>query len=52
VADYLELAQFHRERGDNQRALSEYQRALEIDPENVQARKGRAEVEQALKARR
>jgi tetratricopeptide (TPR) repeat protein len=52
LADYLELAKFHRERGDNERALGEYQRALEIDPANAEARRGVAEVNAALKAKR
>ncbi len=52
VADHLELASFFRERGDRERALAEYQRALDIDPVNAEARRAVAELEAAPKAKR
>ncbi|MGH7318641.1 MAG: tetratricopeptide repeat protein, partial [Candidatus Rokuibacteriota bacterium] len=52
IEDALALAQIFQDRGDNERALREYRRALGIDPTNTEAKQGLAAVEQALKAAR
>lgn len=49
VEEAVTLAELFRDRGDDQRALREYQKALTIDPSNPEAKKGLAEVQAALK---
>ncbi len=52
IEDALTLAQLFQTRGDNERALREYRRVLALDPTHTQARRGAAETERALKAKR
>jgi tetratricopeptide (TPR) repeat protein len=52
VEDAIALAQVFQDRGDPERALREYQRALAIDPKHPEARKGAAEAQAALKGKR
>jgi tetratricopeptide (TPR) repeat protein len=52
VEDAIALAQVFQDRGDPERALREYQRALAIDPKHAEARKGATEAQAALKGKR
>ncbi len=49
IEDALTLAQLFQTRGDSQRAKREFQRVLDLDPSNSEARQGLAEAEEALK---
>jgi len=51
VEDALTLAQLFRARGDTARAVREYRRVLELDPDNIEARRGMADARAAGSAR-
>jgi tetratricopeptide (TPR) repeat protein len=52
VEDAMTLAQLFEARGDHERALREYRRALAIDPKHREATRGAASAESALKGKR
>jgi hypothetical protein len=51
VEDAVTLAQLFQARGDHERALREFQRALAIDPRHAEARAGATEAEAAMKGK-
>jgi Tfp pilus assembly protein PilF len=52
VEDAVTLAQLFQARGDHERALREFRRALAIDPRHAEARAGASEAEAGLRERR